>query len=184
MIKYFCDRCGKEMEKGRQMYTGVYDGLGVLIDYIGTPKHLCEECSEKLDAIKEQLEHEEDIFDMSDEDIELLRYTFKVGDKVITEDGRVGHLTDICTCDKCKKRGFYEPRVEMDIGVLKIWITDTDKENGFINFYQIGDRIFGNVDKEASEYILQRIEELEHELTEYEEQLEVVRELKENNNGN
>jgi hypothetical protein len=72
----------------------------------------------------------------------------------------------------------------MDIGVCQIWITDTDKENGFMNFYQIGDRVFGNVDKEASEYILQRIEELERELTEYEEQLEVVRELKEKNNGN
>lgn len=182
MIKYFCDRCGKEMEKGRQMYIGAYDGLGALITYIGAPKHLCEECCEKLDAIKDQLEHEEDIFNMSDEEIELLRYTFKVGDKVIADDGRTGTITEICTCDKCKKRGFYEPSVEMDIGVRKIWITDTDKENGFRSFYQIGDRVFGNVDKEASEYILQRIEELEHELTEYEEQLEVVRELKESAN--
>ena len=179
MIKYFCDRCGKETEKGRQMYTDVYDGLGVLIDHIGTFKHLCEECSEKLDTIKDRLEHEEDIFNMSDEEIELLCYTFKVGDKVIADDGRTGTIVDICTCDRGRERGFYEPTVQMDIGVRQIEITDTDKENGFSSFYQIGDRVFGNVDNEASEYILQRIEELEHELTEYEEQLKVIRELKE-----
>jgi hypothetical protein len=144
---------------------------------------ICNECENKWNEVKDR-RSDLDFIDMSDEDIELLRYTFKVGDKVITDDGRTGTITDICTCDRCKKRGFYEPKVQMDIGVCQIWITDTDKENGFRNFYQIGDRIFGNVDKEASEYILQRIEELEHELIEYEEQLEVVRELKENNNGN
>ena len=177
MIKYFCDRCGKEMEKGRKMYIGVYDALGAFITQLGQPKHICEECSAKLDAIKNQLEHEEDIFDMSDEDIELLRYTFKVGDKVITDDGRTGIITDICDCDRCKKRGFYEPRVKMTIGNGQIWITDTDKENGFISFYQIGDQIFGNVDEDATERIRQRIVELRHELTEYESQLNMLKSL-------
>lgn len=178
MIKYFCDRCGKEIkEQANIIPIYAYDGLGnKIVSFYG--KHLCEECSAKLDEIKDQLEYEEDIFDMTDEDIELLRYTFRVGDKVITDDGRIGTITDICTCDKCKKRGFYEPKVQMDIGVCQIWITDMDKKNGFRSFYQIGDRVFGNVDKAAPEYILHRIEELEHELTEYEEQLDVVRGLK------
>lgn len=46
MIKYFCDRCGKETEKGRQMYTGVYDEFGVLIGHIGAHKHLSIFCKE------------------------------------------------------------------------------------------------------------------------------------------
>lgn len=186
MIKYFCDRCGKETKIAITMPIYVHDGKGNVIEQIGS-KDICEDCAKKLAEVKDELvkkHYLQDFLLMSDEDIELFRYVFKVGDKVITDDGRVGHITDICTCDKCKKRGFYEPKVKMDIGVCQIWITDTDKENGFMNFYQIGDRVFGNVDKEASEYILQRIEELERELTEYEEQLEVVRELKENNNGN
>lgn len=185
MIKYFCDRCGKEESKGeiRTIQRFAYDGLGNKIVWMRND-HLCKECDEKFMAIHDKLKNEEDIFDMTDEDIELLRYTFNVGDKVIASDGRTGTIVEICTCDRCKKRGFYEPKVQMDIGVAQIWITDTDKENGFRSFYQIGNRVFGNIDNEASEYILQRIEELEYELTEYEEQLEVVRELKENNNGN
>lgn len=183
MIKYFCDRCGKE-SKGTTYCMNVYayDGLGCLISYI-CDKHLCEECTEKLVAIKDQLKHEQDILDMTDEDIELLRYTFKVGDKVITADGRTGTITSICDCDRCKNRGFYEPKVEMNIGVDQIWITDTDKENGFISFYQIGDRIFGNVDTEASKYIRERIIELKHEVINYESQLDMLKKL-ENNNGN
>lgn len=183
MIKCFCDRCGKEMDKGRQLYTGAYDGHGAMIMLYGNPKHLCEACSEKLDAIKDKLEHEEDIFNMTDEDIELLRYTFKVGDKVITDDGRTGTIIDICDCDRCKKRGFYEPKVAMNVGVDRIWITDADKENGFRSFYQIGDRVFGNVDKEASKYISERIVELKYDAARYEAQLDMIKKL-EKNNGN
>ena len=139
MIRYFCDRCGKET--------------------CGT--NLCDKC-----------EHEE------------LTCGFKVGDKVIADDGRTGTITDICTCDRCKKRGFYEPTVKMDIGVCQIWITDTDKENGFRSFYQIGDRVFGNVDREASKDIREQIIELKHEVIEYEAQLDMLNKLKENNNGN
>jgi hypothetical protein len=114
---------------------------------------------------------------MSDADIELLRYTFKVGDKVITDDGRSGTIISICDCDRCKKRGFYEPKVQMDIGVCQIWITDTDKENGFMSFYQIGDRVFGNIDNEASKRIRERVVELKHELIEYETQLDMMKKL-------
>ena len=156
MIKYFCDRCGKEMEKGCQMYTGAYDGLGALITYIGAPKHLCEECSEKLDTIKDQLEHEEDIFDMTDEDIELLRYTFKAGDKVVTSDGRTGKIRDICTCDKCKERGFYEANIDYDDESTG-WLMISDKKNGFRSYYSIGDRVFGNIDDESVNKELEEI---------------------------
>lgn len=181
MIKYFCDRCGKETKIAITVPIYVHDGKGAVIKQINS-KNICEDCAKKLYEIKDELvkkHYLQDFLLMSDEDIELLRYTFKVGDKVIADDGRTGTIVDICTCDRCKERGSYEPTVEMNIGVRQIEITDMDKENGFSSFYQIGDRVFGNVDNEASEYILQRIEELEHELTEYEEQLKVVRELKE-----
>ena len=182
MIKYFCDRCGKETKRNaiviqKEVARGGRDN-GVL--FVFDAGILCEECAEKFEAIKDKLKYEEDIFGMSDEDIELLRYTFKVGDKVIAADGRTGTIIDICDCDRCKKRGFYEPKVAMNIGVDRIWITDTDKENGFRSFYQIGDRIFGNVDKEASKYISERIVELKYDAARYEAQLEMVKELEKN----
>lgn len=180
MIKYFCDRCDKEMEKGRQMYTGAYNGHGAMVMLYGNPKHLCEECSEKLDAIKDQLEHEEDIFNMTDEDIELLHHPFKVGDEVITDDGKVGKIIDICKCDKCKERGFYELEVEFDDGDTS-YIEISDKNDGFGSFYKIGSHIFGNLD---DSYLLSRIAYLSGEMRELETRLNVVRKLKEKNNGN
>jgi hypothetical protein len=182
MIKYFCDRCGKESKELTIIPIYAYDGLGnKIVSFYG--KHLCEGCSSKLDAIRDQLEHEEDIFDMTDEDIELLRYTFNVGDKVITADGRSGIIKSICDCEQCKKRGFYEPNVTMTIGNDQTWITDTDKNNGFVHFYQIGKYIFGNVDHDASKRIRERLIELKHEVVEYEAQLNMLQKL-ENTNGN
>ena len=182
MIKYFCDRCGKESRLPIMLPIYVHDGKGSVIMQIDE-KLICEDCANKLAEIKNELEQNhylQDFLQMTDEDIELLRYTFKVGDKVITDDGRTGTITSICDCDKCKKRGFYEPDVKMDFGVGRIWITDTDKENGFSNFYQIGDHIFGNVDAEASERIRKRIIDLKHEIIEYEAQLNMMKKLEKN----
>ena len=179
MIKYFCDRCGKEIkDNGRQMYTGVYDALDMLITRIGPPKHLCEECSSKLDAIKNQLKHEEDIFDMTDEEIELLRYTFKVGDEVITSDGYTGKITDICTCDRCKERGFYEANVEFEDGSTQ-YIMIGDKKNGFKSYYSIGDRVFGNLDEES---INKQIAECYVRIVQLQKQAQIIENLKEKQN--
>lgn len=179
MIKYFCDRCGKEMVS-KHGHRCTRDGKDLI--------HMCDDCHTLLMSVKDKIDiyrtsDVEKFCKMSAEDIELLRYTFKVGDKVITDDGRTGTITSICDCERCKKRGFYEPDVEMDFGVGRIWITDTDKENGFANFYQIGDQVFGNVDAEASERIRKRIVELHHEVIEYKAQLKMMKKL-ENNNGN
>lgn len=173
MIKYFCDRCGKEMEKGRHMYTGAYDGHGAKIMLYGNPKHLCEECSEKLDAIKDKLEHEEDIFDMTNEEIMLLRNSFKVGDKVITSDGRMGQITDTCTCDRCKERGFYESTV--DFGNYIGYITISDKDDGFESYYQIGDIVFGNLDEET---VNNEVDECKKRLLKLYRQLSLIANLK------
>ena len=180
MIKYFCDRCGKECDKeAMTIQRFVYDGLGAKIDWIRND-HLCSECMGKFLAIRDKLKYEDDIFDMTDEDVELLRYTFKVGDEVITDDGRVGIIESVCTCDKCKERGFYEPRVKMKIG-SQIYITDTDKSDGFRGYYKIGDQVFGNIN---DGYLWQHREAYMKAIEEIDAQLDVIKKLKENNNGN
>ena len=128
MIKYFCDRCGKEISKG----------------------NLCEEC-----------EYEE------------FTCGFEEGDEVITSDGCVGVITGFCYCHKCKERGFYEPEIEMKIG-SQIWMTDTDKKNGFEDYYKVGKRVFGNIN---DKYLLGRMETLKEEMQEIEVRLNVIKEI-------
>lgn len=105
-----------------------------------------------------------------------VEYDFKVGDVVITDTGVVGAIEDICDCDRCKARGFYEPTVKVTNGADDtIWITDTDKENGFIRFYQIGKYKFGNIDKESVECSIEHekenIKEAHKRLREYKKSL-------------
>ena len=182
MIKYFCDRCGKECNKEiRTIQRFAYDGLGNKIVWTRND-HLCKECDEKFMEIHNKLKNEDDIFDMTDEDIELLRYTFKVGDTVITSTGEVGHIDWVCTCDQCKERGFYEPHVEVEIGVGSIYITDNDKRTSFRSFYKIGDRVFGNINEDSLKYSIEsansQITELEEDLKQYYKQLDVIKCMK------
>ena len=137
MIKYFCDKCGKEIESG----------------------NLCSTCQK-----------------------EDLTCGFKVGDVVTTDDGRIGFIESFCTCDKCKSRGFYEPKVATTTGVIPIYISNTDKSDGFVSFYRIGDRIFGNIERSAVSKIdelistsRQTIKALEANIKQYEKQLGMVR---------
>lgn len=107
---------------------------------------------------------------------------FKVGDKVITSLGEVGVITSICDCDRCKKRGFLEPQVKTELGTSSIWITDTDKENGFRKFYQIGDHLFGHIDEEsvltAIKNTKERIAEEVEYLSNLEKQLTFIKAIK------
>lgn len=145
MIKYFCDRCGKETT-----YANGYTIPPRMKNDNGIMHHggffICNECGNKWNEVKDR-RSDLDFIDMSDEDIELLRYTFKVGDKVIAADGRTGIIVEICTCDRCKERGFYEP--EVDFGDYTDYIMISDKEDGFRSYYSIGDRVFGNLDEES-----------------------------------
>ena len=180
MIKCFCDKCGKETtaDKIRRIIENDYacDMQGVKIIGFPVAAHdLCKECYEKYQKLNIDTD---DFMAMTDEDIELALYTFKIGDQVITDDGRVGTITDICTCEQCKKRGFYEPRVEIEIGLYDIYITDSDKNNGFKSFYRIGDQVFGNVDEEESERIKDGIRERKLEIISLEGQLNVLKKLK------
>ena len=130
MIKYFCDRCGKEISSG----------------------NLCEEC-----------EYEE------------LTCGFEEGDEVITSDGCVGVITGFCYCHRCKERGFYEPEIEMKLGP-QIWMTDSAKDNGFEDYYKVGNKVFGNIN---DKYLLGRMETLKEEMQEIEAQLDVIKKLRE-----
>lgn len=180
MIKFYCDKCSKETteDKINRIIENdyAYDLLGnKLIGFPKLARDLCEECYEKYKQLNIDTD---DFMAMSDEEIELALYTFKVGDQVITDDGRVGTITDICTCDRCKERGFYEPSALMEDGE-RIWITDTAKENGFKSYYQIGDRVFGNLEEGCIERIEQRILRRKSELVALENQLNMAKKLKE-----
>ena len=105
----------------------------------------------------------------------LIEYDFKVGDKVITSTGQTGIIESICDCKYCKERGFCEPQVKTINGVDKIYITDNDKRLDFKSFYQIGDYLFGNIDKESVEYDIEnesrKIEEATNNMYTYKRQL-------------
>lgn len=181
MIKCYCDKCGIETAVNKLTRVIEYDYACDLRGnkLVGFPKaehDLCEECYEKYKKLNIDIG---DFMAMSDEEIELALYTFKVGDQVITADGRVGTITDICTCEKCKERGFYEPKVTTEIGVYNIWITDTDKNNGFISYYKIGDRVFGNIDEKEERRLEEDIYTRKREIIKLEAQLNVLKELKE-----
>lgn len=103
------------------------------------------------------------------------KYIFRVGDEVITHDGRIGKITSICTCDRCEARGFYEPTVNFDGDFsFSNYITHWDDSDGYSKYYKIGDYIFGNLDLE---FIERRVELLEERLAEARAQRDVILKL-------
>lgn len=122
---------------------------------------------------------EPDIENRYDECIEKdLTCGFKIGDEVITSTGEIGRIVGICTCDLCKRRGFYEPEVEFTIGGAARYISNNDKKDNFRSFYKIGDKIFGNIDEDE---IKNRINKLQMELIDLDLQLNVINSLKKKN---
>lgn len=45
-----------------------------------------------------------------------MNYEFHVGDYVEDVDGHVGYISEICTCEKCIERGWYEPSIRYTDG--------------------------------------------------------------------
>lgn len=107
---------------------------------------------------------------------EHINYKFKVGDKVITTFGEVGEIVDICTCDSCKKRGFYEPRWVDEYGE-EHYITIWDAKTGFDMFYQIGEYKFNSLFNK--DYITREIAHHECELAKWRKMMAVIKEIEE-----
>lgn len=112
---------------------------------------------------------------------------FEVGDIVITSTGQIGIIEDLCQCDRCEARGFYEPLVKVLVGNDAIYITDNDKRVNFRSFYKIGKHIFGNIDMDNVDYDIEnenkKVQEAATRVRKYREQLHVLEklaELKEN----
>lgn len=99
-------------------------------------------------------------------------YEFEVGDRVFTVYGEVGLITDICTCDSCKKRGFYEPTwINEDSGDER-YITNWEAETGFSEYRQIGKYKFDNIFAKGA--ISRDIEHFENVLAQRKKQLERI----------
>ena len=163
MIKYFCDRCGKEITGKVNEYADTTEAINPHTQKVvatwKSVEHICDECEQKE-----------------------LTCGFKVGDQVITDDGRTGTITDICTCDRCKERGFYESTV--DFGDYIDYIMTSDKNDGFKSYYKIGDRVFGNINEESVNKELEEIGERYNKLVKQQSIINLLKAQKENNNGN
>ena len=102
-------------------------------------------------------------------------YEFAVGDKVVTIYGEVGHIVDICRCERCFERGFNELKWRSDADHDVGWITIYDAERGFDDFYQIGKYRFSRTFNKS--VVRAMIIEKEAELRRLKRQLEVMEEL-------
>lgn len=106
-------------------------------------------------------------------------YKFKVGDKVVTTEGVVGKITQICNCHMCVERGFYEPFWEKEDGSYGNYISKITAEIGFNGYYQIGEYRFNDFDKGE---VLRCMASCEDELKQLRKQLKVIEDL-ENEEG-
>ena len=188
MIKLICDKCAEEVSSLHTEFDTeeARDIHGAIITSFNKAKYeLCNKCYEQYKrlglGISEYMEKPLD-------ELNLLDSPFKVGDKVITSIGEVGVVTDICQCKKCKKRGFYEPTIETEIGAYNIWITDSDKKNNFSNFYSIGNHIYGNINEKGLHDIISiandNLVKCTKKIKELKKQLEVLKKCKAEQEGN
>ena len=164
MIKFYCDKCGKEITDNVNTVaeeTELVDCHDVVIMKLRSGiSHICDECR-----------------------YEDLTCGFKVGDNVVTSDGRTGVITSICNCDRCKKRGFYEPTAKMDDGNIE-YIMISDKDDGFKSYYKIGDKVFGNLDEEPVNKEIKECQKKLMQLYDQRYRIEKLKQLKEKNKGN
>ena len=112
MIKCFCDKCAEEVVEPNMVVEAVdaKDVRGVIIATWNKYAYaLCNKCYGRFKRSSLDIS---EFMKLPIEDLQIYDCMFEVGDEVITSNGKVGIITDICTCEKCKERGFYEPTVE------------------------------------------------------------------------
>lgn len=82
---------------------------------------------------------------------------FNIGDFIENRDGRIGYISDICYCDECKKRGFFEPTIQYSDGTSD-YISNYSVKYVSKDYKQIGTQKFDN------DYYEKEIERLKHQL--------------------
>ena len=80
-------------------------------------------------------------------------FTFRVGDYVEDVYGNVGYIKDICTCEKCAERGFYEPIVQFKDGTD--YITQTIYLNIECYYNRIGNYDFTKISETKNLEVLE-----------------------------
>lgn len=102
-------------------------------------------------------------------------YKFKVGDRVITTRGEIGRINNICTCEKCKERGFFEPEWIDYTYEQHEWITNYEAENNFHGYYSIGEYKFSN--EFEKDFVIDRIDRHTKIISNYIIQLKRIEEI-------
>ena len=82
---------------------------------------------------------------------------FHIGDFVEDMDGKIGYISDICLCDECKERGFFEPTIQYLDGTSD-YISNYSVKRISKDYKQIGIQKFDN------DYFEKEIENLKHQL--------------------
>ena len=70
---------------------------------------------------------------------------FHEGDYVENNDGKIGYISSICHCDKCKKRGFFEPTITYSDGTTD-YISNYSVKTVSSDYKQIGTQKFSTED--------------------------------------
>ena len=91
---------------------------------------------------------------------------FHEGDFVESSDGKIGYISSICHCDKCKKRGFFEPTITYSDGTTD-YINNYSIKSVPFDYKQIGTQKFSTEDE-----LRNRITTLEKENKELKEEVD------------
>lgn len=81
--------------------------------------------------------------------LKITEYDFRPGDEVVTTSGARGVITEVCHCDRCRERGFFEPYWEESNDSIGDYITIDEAKRGFKGFYRIGKYYFNSFDRTA-----------------------------------
>ena len=110
--------------------------------------------------------------------MDIKDYKFKVGDIIITTEGDVGNIIDICDCKNCRERGFNEIVWVSTITNSKDnYITISEAKNGFPSYYRIGDYTFRNhIFEERS--VMDQLQAAKIRVERLEEKLRVIRQVR------
>lgn len=79
--------------------------------------------------------------------LKITEYDFHPGDEVVTTSGARGVITEVCHCDRCRERGFFEPYWEESNDSIGDYITIDEAKKGFKGYYRIGKYYFNSFDR-------------------------------------